>query len=91
MLIEPSRNSEIQKISRYRTINRSFLEKLVGLPVHDAEQMITEAGFKPMSIKHGYMIAQMIQPDVIELWTDESNEIIYKANCSDTSQLVEDV
>lgn len=79
------------ELPQQKEINRSFLNSLVGLSEHDAEQTVAEAGLQPVLIEYGGGYATGLMSDVIYLLKGEDRHTIEFVRCGNISQIVEDV
>ena len=69
-------------------MKKSFLNSLVGLTVKNAEEMVTKAGFKVMTIPTGSVLTAIARPDTVIL--EKTAGIVMAANAGDPVQVLHD-
>lgn len=89
----PKSYYQINQTQRKQVINRSFLDSITGLTIHDAEEIVVEAGFHPMIIENGseHLTTPAGMVNVINLWKSKDGHTVSCASCNDVSQLLEDI
>jgi hypothetical protein len=77
-------------IAALKIVTQAFLNSLIGLPCHDAEEAVKDTGFSPMLVEDDHMISSMLRPGVVVLWQSKDGCAVKVAPLGDPSQISED-